>query len=842
MNSLSLKNFAAIIKGKLLTEPEHQQAVTGVSIDSRRIIKNSVFFPLKGNRLDGHMFVEDALNNGAVAVVVRENWLDGQACKDIGALITVDDPLEAMHRLAVWWRTKLNGKIIGITGSNGKTIVKDALIQMLSGVSLCSGSPGSFNSQIGVPLSIIRIPQAVEYAVLEAGVSNVGEMNNLEQMIRPDYGILTNIGQAHIAAFGNRYKIAEEKLKLFENIKSDGWVLIPAGDPRDPVIDKAISRLTCKIYRFGQPSDSLPFIKNSEITKEGIRLSVHFPNGEIIKAPFSTPSQEIISDIDIAICAAYLLGINTETIENALTNYIPGTTRMEIWKSPAGFMLINDSCSSDPISVRAALNTLASIKQDGGKRIFVFGGMKELGDLTIEEHAHVGAMAAESNVDTLVLIGENALTATEDEFKRIAPAKEVLHCKDSDELKDNLLPNLNWGDIVLVKGPRNTGIARVAKDIIEAMAPNRFTIDLQVVYENLKQFQRLVGPKTSILAMVKALAYGSDINKLSLALQHMGVDCFGVATADEGAVLRRAGVDLPIIVMMCTPEEVEKIIRYHLTAMVYSAGIVEPLARVARTQNGILDVHMEVDTGLGRLGVVPEMALELARKIASTGSLHLIGLMTHFACAEDPTKDDFTSFQIHRFKQVIDALKQTGFSGFICHASATAGTIRFPEAWFDMVRVGIGTYGIYPSEDVAEKIDLELAISLMSRIVEVRVLNKGHRIGYGATFEVPRDGFRVGIVPMGFHDGIPWILSNRGSVLVNGKRAPILGRISMDSMIIDLSDIPDAVRMQDVLIYGKHGGYIIRPEEVANTSGTIPYELLTRLGPRVQRIFVGEFN
>jgi alanine racemase len=325
-------------------------------------------------------------------------------------------------------------------------------------------------------------------------------------------------------------------------------------------------------------------------------------------------------------------------------------------------------------------------------------------------------------------------------------------------------------------------------------------------------------------------------------LQRMGVDYIGVSSADEGAALRKAGVDLPILVMMCNAEEAEKITRYHLIPMIYSFEIIDSLAREARSQGKILDVHIEIDTGLGRLGVRPESAVELAKEITGTGRLRIIGAMTHFACADDPEKDAFTKLQIERFQTTIADLRETGLSDLICHACATAGAARFPEAHYDMVRLGIGMYGIYPSEAVAKEIDLELAISLVSRIIEIRTLQKGDRVGYGGTFEVPENDFRVGVVPMGYHDAIPFVLANKGTVLVNGKTAPIIGRISMDSMIIDLSELPQVQQKADVLIFGKYDSYVVRPETVANQSETIPYELLTRIGPRVQRIFIGEFN
>ncbi|HWO00246.1 MAG TPA: alanine racemase [Blastocatellia bacterium] len=839
MDNLTLGQLATITGGNLAAPTFAGQLIGGVTIDSRRIGKNCVFFPLQGRHVNGHEFVVEALANGVAAAVVAEQWLDRLSGLSDKPLVVVDDSLEALQRLAAWWRTEINGRVIAITGSNGKTVVKDALVHILSEVSSCAGSPDSFNSQIGVPLSVVRVPRSADFAVLEAGVSGVGEMARLERILRPDCGLITNIGFGHISSFGSRSAIAEEKVKLFHRIPKNGWLLVPK---EESILTKALESLECRIYRFGLPSEDLPYIENRRVTNNGIQLIIRFPSDDRISLTVNTPSLEIVSDVEMAVCASYLLGVKPEAVQDALSEYAPGNTRMEIWKSPIGFTLINDSCSSDPLSVRAALKSLGAIKAERGRRVFVFGGMRELGGLEAEEHAAVGALAATSNVDTLILVGDDGVEATQEAFKSAAPDRTVIRCKNPKEVKDNLLPSLRGGDTVLVKGPRNMGIASVAREIIEPMGPNRFLVDLQSVNENVMRFKRLVGPKTRILAMVKALAYGSDESRLALELQRMGVDFFGVASADEGGALRRAGIDSQILVMMCTPAEADKAVHYRLTPVIYSFDVVAPLARAAVAQGKTIDVHLEVDTGLGRLGVLPGEAAELARIILATGSLRPAGLMTHFASADDPSQDDITNRQVQGFRRAIASLREMGLSNLICHASATAGTSRVPEAGFDLVRLGLGMYGICPSAEVGKHIDLELAIALVSRLVKINRYQRGDRIGYGGTFTVPYDGFTGGVVPLGYHDGIPRILSNRGSVLVNGSGAPIVGNISMDSMLVDLSDVPAADLGTDVLIYGSYGGYVIRPEAVAQASDTIAYELLARLGPRVQRVFTGEFN
>lgn len=841
MHDLTLKGFAEVVGGELCGGgAAGQQIVTNISIDSRVIQRNSVFFPLKGANYDGHQFIADAINNGAVAAVVERDWLAEHPSEVADSpLVIVNDSLEAMHAITIWWRRQFSGKVVAVTGSNGKTVVKDSLVRLLAEKYFCAGSPDSFNSQIGVPLSIVRTPRYVHFAVIEAGISRIGEMARLEQIIRPDYGILTNIGLAHISSFnGSRELLAEEKLRLFRNIPEEGWLLTPASDSFSKKAIEALE-IRCRIYQFGQRGGALPFIEDHQMTKDGAAVRMRFPSGDSLKVNILTPSREIVSNIEIAVCAAYLMGVEVEAIEHALSDYVPGNTRMEIWKSPLGVTLINDACSSDPISVLSSLRTLSSMKE-GGHSFFIFGGMRELGNLEAEEHAHVGAVAAETDVDTLVLVGEQGVNVTEDEFKKLSPHGKVLRSKSPAEVKDILLPLLKWGDTVLLKGPRNTGIDQVARDIMEAMAPSRYYIDLQAIKDNILQFQHLVGPRTRIMAMVKALAYGSDAVRLSMELQRIGVDCFGVASADEGSALRKAGVDRDILVMMCTPDEAEKLVSNGLSAVAYSFDIVPALAEAARKHEEFVDVHIEVDTGMGRLGIKPEEVKRLATEIAREPYLRIVGLMTHFASADDPAKDDFTRKQIERFEGARNSLREMGIvNNLICHAGATAGAVRFPAARYDMVRLGIGMYGIYPSQAVEKVIKLNMAISLVSRVIEIKSMRKGDLIGYGGTYEVQQDNARIGVVPVGYHDGLPLKLSNIGAVLVNGKEAPIRGRISMDSMMIDLTSQPDVEEGVDVLIYGRYGGYELRPESVASKAETIAYELLARIGPRIQRVYIG---
>jgi alanine racemase/UDP-N-acetylmuramoyl-tripeptide--D-alanyl-D-alanine ligase len=395
------------------------------------------------------------------------------------------------------------------------------------------------------------------------------------------------------------------------------------------------------------------------------------------------------------------------------------------------------------------------------------------------------------------------------------------------------------GDAVLVKGPRLTGIETVSNDLIGAMAPNRFIVDLGAIQENVARIRRLVGPSTAILAMVKALAYGSDAVRLSTAMQGFGIDAFGVSSVDEGIQLRAAGITREILVMLCTPGETDKLARHRLTPVIYSFEILESIANSARKAGKVLNVHIKIDTGMGRTGALPEEALAMADAVSATGTLRVAGVMTHFACADDKNEDAFSIRQIDTFNDALNTLASHGYSNIVRHAAATAAALRFPCARLDMVRIGIGLYGIFPSEDVRECLDLALAVALVSRISRIQSHKRGDRIGYGGTYIVDRDDFRAAVVPMGYHDGAPRSISNVGYTLVNGRKAPIVGRISMDSMIVDVTSIPEASEGTEVLLHGNYNGYELRPEEVAASIDTIPYELLVRIGPRVQRVFIG---
>jgi alanine racemase len=818
--------------GGELRGPAHALVIDRVCTDSRGAAPGALFIALKGQQTDGHGFLADAFRNGASAALIAQDRSGSFATEAEWPVIVVPDPLAGLQALARWHRREYFQRVLAITGSNGKTIVKDALKALLAGRQVLA-SPGSYNSQMGLPLAVLSAEKPEPLAILEVGISAPGEMAALEDIARPDCGILTNIGLAHVAAFGNREGIAQEKMKLFERIPEDGWLLLPAGEP---TLDGPAQKIKCPIHKVGE-SKQLLWLRDVSFSADGQVLELGAPRQGTRSVTVKTRSPEIIADLHFAAAAAHLLGVPLEEIAAALDGYAPTSTRMELWSSPQGIRIINDGYSSDPLSVNAALKSATLGASRSGRRIFAFAGMRELGSNSAREHTQVGAQAAECGFSHLFLVGNGELATTAEGYKRVRPEGSVLQVKSADELKDRLLPLLRPGDTVLFKGPRNAGMVKAVRDLSGAIAQRCLWVNLAAIEGNIARFRRHCGGAVHIVAMLKAMAYGTELAQLGSWMSQLGIHHVGVSSANEGVAVRKTGADQDILVFLSEREDVDNLLHYRLTPVIYSAELVEAFTAALQGSGRALDVHLKVDTGMHRLGVPPAISLELARRIRASGVMRLTGVCTHFASAEDPDSDDFTRQQIAAFDAVIQGLQADGFNDLQIHAANTAGAMRFPEAHYNMVRIGLGLYGIYPSEGARKVMELELAVGLTSRITSIQEFAPGDTLGYNRTFTAKRRS-RVGIVPFGYDDGLPWRLSGTGQVLVEGRSAPIVGRISMDQMQIDLTDIPEVTIGAEVLMYGTHNGHTLRPEQVSQMAGTIPYELLTRLGERVHRIYL----
>ncbi|HLH46644.1 MAG TPA: alanine racemase [Acidimicrobiales bacterium] len=824
MDPLPLGALAELLGGTPAGPFDPDLTAEHATIHSERIHRGSAFFALSGWRTDGHRFVDDALRNGAtVAVVAR-----GRASPSVGALVEVDDPLAALQRLAGWWRTRISGRVVAVVGSNGKTVTKDAIVHFAGYGMTVYGSPGSYNSQIGVPLAVLDCPPDCDLAVIEAAVSQPGEMARLQALLRPNHVVLTNLGARWASRFADRRAQAAELATMAADLGPEGWLLVgrdapelqAAGAPGEG--RRLVTGASAGLPRFSAPQPH----------PDGLAVRVDVPGGDAATVAVRAPSEEILTDVETALTAAWLTGVAGSALLDAAREYTPTSTRMEIWKAPGGVTVVRDVVTPDPVATRSALRAARRLCGPGHRCLVVLAEPLEH-PTPASAAAFAGALAAE---------GADAVHGLDiASHREVAVAGEVpiTLAAGPVELRERLLADAGPGDVVLVQSAPGAVIGDLAVALVESMAPTRLYLDLAAIEDNVTTFRRLVGPSVRIMGMVKALAYGTDAPSISASLQAAGVDALGVSAADEGIALRRAGISVPVLVMLGTAAELGKMLRHRLTPLVYAPDVLDAVLAEAAGRPASappIAVHLEVDSGMHRTGFVPDRAADALGRLTRAG-VRVTGLMTHLASADDPAEDDATTEQLRRFRSVCAAADELGLEGIVRHAAATAATIRRPDAHFDMVRIGLGLYGVYPAPGLADAVKLQPAVGLVSRVVEVVEVPGGERVGYGGTFTAPAGGARVGVVPVGYHDGVPRSASNRGTVMVAGVRCPLIGRVSMDSMAVDLTGCPEAGAGSDVLVYGKHHDWSLPVEELAEASETIAHEVMARVGSRVQRIF-----
>jgi alanine racemase len=580
----------------------------------------------------------------------------------------------------------------------------------------------------------------------------------------------------------------------------------------------------------------LPVFKILDSDPKGTLVHVSFPDGTSRSISIQTPFEEILMDVEIALAASWLLDVGPTEAMLALTDYTPTATRMEVWQSPDGWTVVRDVATTDALTFDAALRTSLRLRRASGRLGVVLSD--PYGSCSEDRLGALGRTLAMSGADSLWALGYGAHRKIAEALQGTGAATKIHYFPDLAAMRPVLRDYLGRDDVVLIESPRERSLAEAASALMEPLASTRLFIDRQAIESNVLAFRRLVGPQVQLLAMVKGLAYGTNAIQVSRVLQAAGIDYLGVATADEGAILRRADITLPILVTLATAAEMDMLARYGLTPQVYSKELLESTISYVRRnpRRSPLNIHLEVDTGMHRTGFLPADAIDALHRVKEEPLVGLAGIMTHFASADVPGEEDFTRRQLSLLEEVAGAAGELGFTNFIKHAANTAGAIRFPEARLDLVRIGIGMYGIYPGSETRGHIDLTPVVALVSQIVEVQELPGDDRVGYGGTYTVPAAGRKVAVVAAGYHDCIPRAFSNFGYAVVDGRRCPIRGTVSMDSMVIDVTDCPSAAPGSDVLIYGQYGGAEVSIEEVAAAIGTIPYELLARVGPRVQRV------
>lgn len=812
--------------------------VDQVAIDSRRIDSAySLFVPLVGEHLDGHQFIMHAIQAGAKYILARHDWQPPAPIPPHIILIRVEDTLHALQSLAKAYREQLSCKVVGITGSYGKTMVKDLLETMVSTTKRTSASPESFNSQIGVALSIFNIPKSAEIALVEMAISKKGEMERLLEMVQPDHAVLTHIGKKHLATLGNLKTAAAEFAKLPATLKEGAWALLP----NIPLLKSYISKLKATPFYWNDVNFLMPYATGLG-SEHGTRMPyrIDFPDGKTFHSQATFGFYYFLDLINIATKAAWLLQVPAEAMQLVLTNYAAEPMRTEIWQSPTGTTFVNDTYCSDPQSVSRALRYLEQAPA-GGRKVFVFGGLRGKHEHLEADYRHVGRTVRQMQIDHLLLVGQHPFSPLISEVSGSSPHTKISICENYHEATTLMRGWVRQDDIVLIKGDKKEPLDVLTAAFNDSICTNQCQINLAAIEANIATIRNKLAPKTRIMVLVKALAYGTNDIRIGRFLNSCGVDILGVSYVDEGVALKRAGIVQAIFVINAADYEAAKVVKWDLEVGVSEKGLVAALANEAAQQNKKIKVHLHVDTGMNRFGCRLEEALDLAQYILTFPSLELDGIMTHFPSADNPTEDPFTLQQIQNFEQTIQKLEEAHIHIPWRHASNSSAVMRFHLPQFNMVRMGLAIYGLYPSEATRHEMDLRLAISLISHIVGINICRSGETISYGRCYTVQQDYQRIAVLPIGYFDGLHRNYSGKGYVMIRGKKAPMVGKICMDFMMLDISDIPNAAIGDSVLIFGEdeHGQYV-SPEELAASGDTIVYELISCLGPRIQRVFIHE--
>ncbi len=808
-------------------------ALSGVSIDTRKPMGDDyVFWAIKGRHFNGNDFVEQAIESGVrAAVVSRKDILDKPLNSDV-TLILVKDTLVALQTLAAVYRSRFDLPVLGITGSNGKTLVKEMLAAILRRDREIYRSPLSYNTQVGAALSLLGLRPEHDLAIIEAGISRPGEMDRLERMIRPDHGILTVISKAHIGGLVSLENTLEQKSRLFANLDRDSLLLLNADDPLSMSL---ASRSNCRTVSFGLGADADVTAENIEsIPGEGSEFTVRL-FGESIDVMVPAPGEFNIRNALAAAAAAKLFGASARTIREGLADFHPSPMRMEIHTTVTGVTLINDTYNSDPASMKGALDVLAKAGR-GRRKIAILSDMLDLGAHSAKEHSAMGKEVVRANVDHLITVGENAALMAREAVRLGMNSRVITNTGSYGEAAGELEKIMNRDDVVLFKGSRWFRLDLIAKELVGSIGPTRLVVDLDAIATNIKTIRGIVGDKTAIMAVVKSFGYGNDSIRTSRVALENGVNHLAVAFPDEGAALRENRIEAPILVLNVFPEECDKVVRYDLGAVVSSVELARSLNDSALPGRKI-PVHVKVDTGMGRSGVWVDDAPEFIEAALSFPNLAVEGLMTHFACADDPNDDEYTRGQIAAFQGLIDEMAKRGVRFRHIHAGNTAAVVRFPETHFTMVRPGLGIYGMYPSEAVKELIPLEQVIIFSTKIAQIKEHPPGRCISYNRRFVTCRP-CKIATLPVGYNDGYPRFQTNIGQVLVRGKRCPVVGTVCMDTTMIDVTDVPDVSVGDEAVLIGRQGDEEILPDEIAANGGTINYEIVCKISPRVTRIFV----
>ena len=818
-----LSQISSIVNGHLQGSLSDQE-IHDLLIDSRQLANanQTLFFALKSNRNDGHKYIKDLYQNGVRAFVVTHVPDDDDYLK--AAFIVVDDTLKALQQLAAYHRAQFNIPVVGITGSNGKTIVKEWLAQLLGPDYNLVRSPKSYNSQVGVPLSVWQMNEAHQLAIFEAGISKPGEMKALQEMIKPTIGVFTNIGQAHEENFISFMQKAGEKLNLFTQVDT----LVYCMDYYE--IQQVIMRaeLGKKVRSWSRKfKEADVFVSSIEKRKNVTELTLIYKG---VTYNFSIPfvDEASIENAIHCITVCLLLKMDSKVLAQRLLGLTSVAMRLEIKAGINNCTIVNDYYNSDVNSLAIALDVMNQQRQHQEK-VLVLSDILQSGRDERELYGYISQLVENKCVDLLIGIGE-AISRQASQFK-----VKSFFFKDVTDFMMHFPLSQFRNQTILLKGARSFEFEQISMELQEKAHETVLEINFNHLVNNFNHYRSLIKPETKLMVMVKAFGYGSGNYEVSNILQFHRADYLTVAFADEGVELRRAGINLPIMVMSPEVNSYDNIIKYHLEPEVFSfrnLEFIEKALEITGTTTP-LNVHVKLDTGMHRLGFSLNELPELIRRIKANPLIHVRSTFSHLATADNPDEDEFTMNQIKVFEQGSQMIVEAFPYKVLRHILNTAGITRFTQYQFDMVRLGIGLYGV-PTCKADEGV-LETVVSLTTTINQIKNIPAGDSIGYNRHGRATHD-MRIGIVPIGYADGLSRLLGNgNGKFYINGQQVPIIGDICMDMCMLDLTNV-EAKEGDTVVIFDAEHSI----NDIARACQTIPYEVMTRISQRVKRVYYQE--
>ena len=819
MPAYSFQNIAAVIQAQALGNVD--SLVQYLCIDSRNLLSpaDTLFVALVGERHNGHDYLDDLYQKGVRMFLVSQK--KGFDRYHNAGFLVVDNTLEAFQRLVQYHRKRFGLPVVAITGSNGKTIVKEWLAMALSSRLKVCRSPKSYNSQVGVPLSVWQVDESFDMGIFEAGISQPGEMIHLEKIIAPTYGIFTNVGQAHQEGFTSLRQKVEEKALLFRNAD---YIYYCSDYPLIDEVLQGPAFKRCKLIAWStKRADGFCFIQKVE--KQGNTSVISYRckgDDSVLTIPF-TDGASVENAVHVL---SFLLhqGYPTAFVHERLLQLQPIAMRLELVRGMNNSILVSDVYNSDISSLRIAIDYLRI--QQKGATCLILSDIEQSGIAPDEMLVQVAKLIADAAIDEVVAIGDDM-----GQIGTFLHQIKVMSFTTTNEFLDTIHQFQSDNKTILIKGARKFRFEKITSMLSEKKHTSVLEINLNNLISNLNYFRSLLSPGTKIMVMAKALTYGSGGFEVANVLQHQKVDYLGVAFTDEGVELRQAGIHTPILVLSPAVESFDQMVQYKLEPEIYSFSVLRSFIAAIKSA-GItkFPIHIKLDTGMHRLGFMPHEIPNVLQILSNNCPLKVQSVFSHLAVSDNPNEDAFTLQQIGllkgHYQKFCDAL---GYKP-ILHVLNSAGIERFPQAHFDMVRLGIGLHGISSVEKPL------LAVSkLVTTITQVKTIPVGDTIGYNRREKATRE-MKIAIIPLGYADGLDRRFGNHtGQVIIDGTACKFIGDICMDMSMVDVTGL-EVFEGQQVEVFGEKNSISLLAKQI----GTIPYEILTNISQRVKRIYVNE--